>query len=268
MLSRLKNIAVQVLGGAIAILVTIPLCAGEEVSQLGTFPGGTWTQFAHPNPNGGTGLSILLTDGTVMVVGGDNQSWAKLTPDSTGSYANGTWSSLASMQLARLYFGSNVLTNGKLFVVGGEYSGPSLAQNVSNKAEIYDPVTNVWTSIPDFPRPEFGDDPTMLLPSGKVLCGYIFDASTYIYNPFTNSWSPAGTKLRSDRSDEETWNLLPDGSVLSYDIFASVSNNKGSAQRYIPSSNTWVDAGKVPVLLSSNAQGFELGPSMLLSTLR
>jgi hypothetical protein len=72
-----------------------------------------------------------------------------------------------------------------------------------------------------------------------------------------------GTKLRDDPSDEETWVKLADGSILDYEIFTQGSTT-ASAQRYVPSTNTWVDAGTVPVLLSSPALGYELGPAFLL----
>src|SRR5206468_10071978 len=73
------------------------------------------------------------------------------------------------------------------------------------------------------------------------------------------------TKLRGDQSDEETWLKLSDGSVLSYDIFSSISTGTGHAQRYVPSTDTWVDAGTVPVALSSSALGYELGGAALLA---
>ena len=50
-----------------------------------------------------------------------------------------------------------------------------------------------------------------MLPDGSVLCGDIFSAQTYIYNPTKDSWrATTGSKLRSDRSDEETWVKLFD----------------------------------------------------------
>ncbi len=235
---------------------------------LSTANAGPWTKLKNPNPGYGSGNLILHTDGTVMVqsgqIGGDPQYWTKLTPDSAGSYVNGTWTVLAPMSTLRLFFGSNVLPNGKLLVLGGEYSGPNFDATFTNTGEIYDPVADTWSPIPDFPEVYFGDDPTMLLPNGKVLCGYIIGSKTYLFDPKTNSWSPGGTKLRNDPSDEETWALLPDGSVLSYDIFASIRNQSGSAQRYIPATNTWVDAGTVPVLLSDPTVGYELGPMAVL----
>lgn len=226
---------------------------------------GVWTQLTHANPSGGSGTMMLLTDGTVMVQGGGvTNAWTKLTPDTAGNYINGTWTSIANMGLQRLYFASNVLPSGKVFVLGGEYSGPSGAQNIINSGEIYDPVANTWTAIPNFPQAQFGDDPSTLLPNGKILCGYIFDGRTYLYDPATNAWSQTGTKLRNDASDEETWVLLPGGKVLSYDIFSSPASGPGHAQYYNSATATWIDAGTVPVPLTGSAFGYELGPASLL----
>ena len=210
---------------------------------------------------------LLATDGSIMAEGpGVSNQWFKLTPGTNGGYAStGTWSNLASMSLQRLYFGSNVLKDGRVLVVGGEYSGPSGTSNWTNTGEIYNPVANSWSGIANFPQSQFGDDPTMLLDDGRVLAGYLSGPQTYLYDPSTNTWTAAGTKLRNERSDEETWLKLADGSILSYDVFSSINTGVGSAQRYIPSTNTWVDAGTVPVALSSSALGEELGGAALLA---
>jgi hypothetical protein len=222
-----------------------------------TAAAGTWTPLVHAPPVT-IGTMILLSDGTVIGQGpGGSAAWYRLTPDATGNYANGTWSQLASMNLGRLYYGSNVLPDGRVFVVGGEFFGPSLSGRNSNQGEIYDPVANTWTRIADFPQSSFGDDPTALLPDGRILAGYIIGPQTYIYDPATDTWTFAANKLRNDRSDEETWVTLPDGSILSYDVF-----HDGHAQRYVPAQNEWVDAGDVPVTLSGSSQ--ELGPALRL----
>ncbi|MCE9562204.1 MAG: FG-GAP-like repeat-containing protein [Planctomycetes bacterium] len=229
-----------------------------------------WTGLTNIPASGNVGNMTLLTDGRVLVhsnfgaYANADQVFV-LTPSATGSYVNGTWSQLASMSLQRLYFGSNVLPDGRVFTLGGEYSGSSLTQNFTKTGEIYNPLTNTWSAIANFPRAQFGDDPTILLPDGRILAGYISGPETYLYNPATNTWSQTGTKLRNDQSDEETWTLLADGSVLSYDIFASISDGTfGHAQRYIPATGKWVDAGNPPVDLSSNATGDEFGGALLL----
>lgn len=211
------------------------------------------------------GHMILLSNGTVMVQGsGISSTWYQLAPDAKGNYANGKWSTLASMSTQRKDYGSNVLPSGQVFLLGGEYSGPAGAKNVTNKGEIYDPVSNSWSPIANFPQNAFGDDPTVILPDGRVLAGYIFGPQTYIYDPASNTWSQTGTKLRGDRSDEETWTKLPDGGVLSYDIWQSPDSGPGFAQRFDPLTNTWIDAGSVPVPLSGHSVDEELGPGLQL----
>jgi len=226
-------------------------------------PAGTWTPLTNLAP-AGIGTMMLLSDGTVMAQEGGSEKWDKLTPDAVGSYVNGTWSNLASMSTQRLYYGSNILPDGRVFLVGGEYSGPGLPQNFNNTGEIYDPIANAWTPITDFPQTQFGDDPTQVLPNGTVLAGYLAGPDTFIYDPAADTWTATGTKLRNDQSDEEAWVKLPDQSILSYDVFGSGTTVPGHAQRYIPSTGTWVDAGSVPVSLSSSAVGFELGPAFRL----
>jgi hypothetical protein len=230
-------------------------------------PTGTWTSLARPFPGSGALEMMLLSDGTVMVHDGGGAAssvWERLTPDSTGSYINGTWSRIAPMHLARVAFASNVLTDGRVFVLGGEYSGPNSDLNLTNTGEIYDPVANTWTTIPNFPKPVYGDDPSEVLPDGRVLAGYKLGPQTYLYDPATNAWSAAGTKLHNDPSREETWVKLPDNSILSYDITSSIISGTGHAQRYVPSLGQWVDAGTVPVLLSTADVAHEIGPAFLL----
>ena len=104
---------------------------GLEQLETRTLLTGTWTNLTNLAPSS-TGTMMLLSDGTVMVqAGGTSKTWSNLTPDSSGSYSKGTWSQLASMNLERLFFGSNVLKDGRVFLVGGEYSVPG------SPAELY-----------------------------------------------------------------------------------------------------------------------------------
>ncbi|MFO1020977.1 MAG: S8 family serine peptidase [Planctomycetales bacterium] len=241
--------------------------AGTPLSNAPVSQNWTLLSSSVPGPDFSAQMPMLLSDGTLLVHGGDDGSysptWYRYYPDATGGYQDGTWSQADSMNVGRLYFGSVVLPSGKIFVVGGEYAAD---QSFSNSAEIYNPLTNVWTSVASSPKPVVGDEPTMVLPDGRVLVGNIEDPGTEIYNPLTNTWSAGGTKIRSDEtSDEETWVKLPDDSILTYDIFSSIASGTGKAERYIPSTNTWVDAsnGTLP-LLSSASEGYELGGAALL----
>jgi hypothetical protein len=242
--------------------------ARPMVEQLETriVPAGQWAQLANDAPDG-IGTMLLMTDGSVMAQGPQtSKNWYKLTPGSDGGYTSGTWSNLPDMHTERLFFASNVLHDGRVFVVGGEYSGEDGDKNWTNSGEVYDPGAQAWTTITPFPQTQFGDDPSVLLNNGQLLCGYLNDNRTYRYNPVSNTWNQtAGSKLHNnDRSDEETWLKLPDGSVLSYDVNNDADNGQSTAQRYIPSMDQWVDAGTVPVNLSNSALGNEMGGATLL----
>ncbi len=234
----------------------IPDLAGNPTGPTG------WVPVTVSDPAGSSGVMTLLSDGSVMVQsGGVTNQFKRLTPDASGSYTNGAWSSLASSSKTRLLNGQNVLPSGKVLVLGGTYTNPfnpTLATN-ANTGEIYDPVTNTWTPIASFPQAQFGDGPTVVLPNGKVLAGYINGTQTYLYDPVANTWTQTGSKLHSDSSNNENWVLLSDGSVLSYDASGS-----GKAQRYVTSTGTWVDAGTVPVALTGSTYGNLLGPATLL----
>ena len=240
-------------------------------------PSQTWTQMSNSVPGDYSQMSLLLPNGDLMVHGaiglssGASSNWYLVTPDSTGNYQNGTWTKIASMNQKRLYFGADVLPNGNVFVVGGEYAsdGTYAGQNgvtLSNSAEIYNPTTNVWTSVASDPQPYVGDEPTAVLPNGNVLVGNIFNNGTEIYNPTTNTWSAGGAKIRAnERSDEESWVKLPNGDILAYDLFSSIASGTGQAELYNPSTNSWSDAstGTLPVL-SSSAAGYEMGADVML----
>ena len=220
---------------------------------------GTWTPLTNLAPST-TGTMLLLSDGTVMVQGGGvTNTWYRLAPDAAGRYSDGTWSQRAAMNLQRQYFASNVLPDGRVLVLGGEYSGSQGQPNWTHTAEIYDPSADSWRSATSFPQARFGDDPSEMLPDGRVLAGYLSGPQTYLYDPSSNTWTETPDKLDNDRSDEETWVKLPDDSILSYDIF-----NDGHAQRYLPAQNQWVATGPVPVSLSGAAVQNEMGPAFLL----
>jgi hypothetical protein len=213
---------------------------------------GSWVALTN-QPTFGASTMLLLTDGTVMCQAENAKSWWRLTPDSTGSYVNGTWSALADMHNGRLYYASAVLADGRVIVAGGEYSD---AGSDTDKAEIYDPVANSWTSIGNPGWGQIGDAAACLLADGRLLMGNLSDARTAIYDPVANTWTATGNMAA--RSNEETWTLLPDGSVVT----VSCANHP-KAERYIPQTGKWISAGSTPVELVQ-ASSIEIGPAVLL----
>jgi hypothetical protein len=245
-----------------------------EALETRTLLTGTWTQVANPVPNNEVaGTMLLLSDGTVLTNatpnGGSSPNWFKLTPDSTGSYANGTWSPIHDSGTGRLYYSSDVLPDGRIFVAGGEYTGANSTNTDANTGEIYDPVANTWTPIANYPENNLGDAISEVLPDGRILEGSPFSSNTHIYDPASNTWTSGPTSLNGDIFAEEGWVKLADGSILDYQIEGTQPQ---TGQRLVfgatDAQDQWVPAGSVPVRLDSNGGNAaivpELGPGFLL----
>jgi len=214
---------------------------------------GTWVAITRAAP-ASVDTVLLLSDGTVMAANAGRSAWYRLTPDSRGSYINGTWSTLAAMHDTRLYYSSAVLRDGRVFVAGGEYgSGKSTA-------EVYNPLNNTWTYTPPSFQ-SFSDSVSKILPNGNVLVAPVGPSPsgrTIMYDPVANAWVAGGKLFRGSYQDEASWVKLPDDSILTIDPFGA------NSERYIPSSNSWVNDAAVPVTLY-DPYGSELGPAFLLA---
>jgi hypothetical protein len=249
---------VRVVCTAVSIIVMI-FCALWQVITL---------IFCASNANGGT--AFLLTDGSVLMqeclLGYGTRRWWKLTPDSSGSYFNGSWRRVRDSHLGRKYFSSAVLADGRVLVFGGEYTDASgaNANDESNRCEIYDPVADSWMEVNPPSNSdgsdweEIGDAACALLANGTFLMGNASDSQTAIFDPATNMWTLTGLKNR--RSSEETWVLLPDGTVITANCFGHPASEK-----FDPAGNNWIVDQNIPAAsdLVEDASK-ELGAGILL----
>jgi hypothetical protein len=65
-------------------------------------------------------------------------------------------------------------------------------------------------------------------------------------DPKTLTWTDLTSAGKHDRNAEEGWTLMPDGSVLTYDV-----TKAPHSERYLPSQDKWVSAGSTIVDLHS-----------------
>jgi hypothetical protein len=226
------------------------------LALLGIASAQKWQSLKHP-PTVQTDTALLLTDGTAMVHQYNSPNWWRLTPDMTGSYVNGTWSQLASMpsDYAPLYFASAVLADGRVIVEGGEYN--FLRGVETNLGAIYDPVKNKWKNVnPPNGWSEIGDSPAIVLPNGTFMLGQNFTTATAFFNAKTLGWTLKGSG-KADTFSEEGWELLPNRTVLTVD-----TQNTPNSERFLPKTNTWVNAGSTIANLAINSS-LEIGPALL-----
>ncbi len=207
---------------------------------------------------GASGTPITITikatgavPATAALQNGDQVTIANVAGDTA---ANGTWT-ISNLTGTNFQL-SGSASNGSFVNDGnGTWSGPG--------------------------KPQYGDDPTEVLStgpnSGDILAGFFGNTTTYLVNPNSppgSQWTTTTQgKLAGDQSDEETFVKLPDGSILTYDDFASMGGTF-QAQRYVPSMDKWVDASTLsatnppsilsdPSSASNGGEGAELGPGFL-----
>jgi hypothetical protein len=215
------------------------------LSALASVPAGaeSLVNLARPAPDGAI-TQLLLTDGRVIVQGFAENDWWALTPDNKGSYINGTWKQLANTPsgYVPLYVASAVLADGRVVIAGGEYLNGAFA--FTNKSAIYDPIGNKWTDItPDrHLLPYIGDSAATVLEDGRFAVGEKFKTTVFALDPKTLAWSELPSKNKNDFNAEEGWTLMPDGSVLTFDVKAHPQS-----ERYLPKRGKWVSAGSTVV---------------------
>lgn len=218
----------------------------------------TWTPLAH-QPTFNASTALLLTDGTVMVHESGGQRWFKLIPDINGSYVNGTLVQQASLPAgySPLYYASAVLPDGRLIVEGGEYNFGSAVW--TNLGAIYDPLANTWTSVnPPSGWSNIGDAQSVILTNGTFMLADALNSNQALLNATTLTWTSTGTG-KADGNDEEGWELLPDGTVLTVD---ANNSDPTHSERYSAQQGKWISGGSTVVALADPGS-HEIGPALV-----
>lgn len=203
---------------------------------------GTWSEAAPPLVARQYASSTLLPDGRVLIAGGFASGGVTAHAELYDPAAN-TWTATGSLAFARANHMATRLPDGRILVSGGALLN-SAPQQVS---EVYDPATGLWS-----PAGTMGvgreNHTATLLPSGKVLAvggsssagGLTYFASTELYDPGVNAWTPAGAS--GGARVDPLVALLPTGRVLVAGGRDGGGAALASAQLYDRTSNTWAPA--------------------------
>ena len=165
----------------------------------------TWT-VAEPMSYARTGhQAVSLEDGTVLIVGG-----AVPTGDGDRALAfcelfdpkTNTWTQVGSLRTPRTGHQATLLEDGRVLVTGGD-AVPVLPYRVDSlaSAEVYDPDTKTWTSVPDLPGGGRTGHRCARTRNGAVVVGGLGrpvpstgSASGYraaaLFDRTTNTWTP------------------------------------------------------------------------------
>ena len=269
----------------------------------GSYLNGTWTTLASEPVARLYFASQIMPDGRLFVVGGEYSGpgllpnwsntgeiydpmankWTPIAPypnqPNCGglNYVSGNTMS-GSSKITGIYPYTTGFSVGEgVFGVG--IPNPATIVSVDSRTQITISAPATQTTTADFIALSayypligcLGDDPSTLLSSKKILVGDLINGNTFIYDPASNAWSPSGTKVYRDSSDEEGWARISGGTLITYDLFHSIATNGSYAEKYHPKTGTWTGIspsdgtahGTIPQL-SGNAVGEELGPLLRL----
>ncbi len=203
---------------------------------------GTWTStgsFLDPRQ---FHQSTVLLDGRVLIVGGLGTNFEPLSSAEMYDPQTGGWSFAGSMSVARFAHSTTALHDGRVLVAGGT-SANGQSDPPLQSAELYDPITNSWSSAASMSFAREGHS-AVLLPNGQVLVtgGYGESgklAGAELYDPTADRWTATGS-MSVPRGDHSL-TVLPNGRVLAAggNDSASVLN---STEIYDPDTGTWFAA--------------------------
>jgi hypothetical protein len=219
--------------GSFPITVTVD----DSLNQLSTAQAFNLVVYQHGfKPDGSmtapriSHTAISLTDGTVLVVGGEGLASAEKYDPSTGKFTLTT----GSMSVARDGHTATLLKNGKVLITGGQ-AGSGAAPYAM--AELFDPNTGMFTlTLNNMSVARTGHNATLLadgkvlITGGNTLIAELFDPGTGMFTQTTGQMATART--------EDTATLLTNGKVL---ITGGLAANAAlaTAEIYDPTTQTF-----------------------------
>ena len=213
-----------------------------------------WSPIA-PEPAAVPQASAVFADGTMYLLGGFTAAGASSASVYAYHPSSGSWSRVTTMPGAGTALGAVAVLNGEIYIVGGCTGGPGC--NVISSAYRYDPASNTWTQLPDYPTADLDEACAGI--AGEVVCAGGTNppvdnlsgmTSTYIYHPDTNTWTQGADM------PYPAWAMGYAGSHGQLQVFGGAGRGEGlynQASEYDPASNTW---SALPSTNNAVYQGF------------
>ena len=197
-------------------------------------------------------IAILLQDGRVLVVGGNDSFGQPLASAELYDPSTGTFGPTGSMSSPRIQASVTLLPDGQVLVAGGRMPGTDSVTGMLASAELYDPATGVFMATGSMSVARAGHTAT-LLDDGLVLMAggatngnrSVFLASAELYDPSSGIFHPAGsmTVPRVGHSATLLWGgqVLIDGG--DQDPF---NGGYETGELYDPRTGTFRSVGRMP----------------------
>jgi hypothetical protein len=216
---------------------------------------GTWSNTGTMNVARTGHRAILLSNGGVLVAGGENNTVGYLSSAELYNPSTGKWTLTSSMTVPRYAHNAVLLQNGEVLVAGGYNATFNSSCNTLASAERYNPSTGTWTATGSMTTGR-ADFTLTVLSNGQVLaaggdnCGGGGLTSAELYNPSTGTWTATSSMTIGNETSAAV--LLQNGEVLV----------TGNDNLYNPVTGAWSTTanrshgGFAPVTLMPNSHVF------------
>lgn len=213
----------------ILLFVSIAAIGMTTTTAKPAFASGTFHRTGSMNVARISHSATLLSNGQVLVAGGDNTTFlgGPLASAELFNPSTGAWKLTGSMTTAREAHEAVLLRSGEVLVAGGFNASGTLAS-----AELFEPSTGVWTPTGSMNTARSNFSLT-LLNTGEVLA--VQGTSAELYNPGTGTWTTTGGPTSSVSGQAA---LLQNGQVLG---IGPVINTP--SELYDPSTGAWSPTG-------------------------
>jgi N-acetylneuraminic acid mutarotase len=153
----------------------------------------------------------------------------------------GTWVAESQYNFTPRSDLSSAVVNGKIYVMGGDYYGAP-----TNILEVYDPVTNLWSTPVTTGTFTARDSHTSAVVNGKIYVMGGYDASSpnamtklEVFDPATNTWSaPATTGTFTGRGGLSS--AVVNGKIyVMGGSHSGLANTSNTLEVFDPATNSW-----------------------------
>ena len=207
----------------------------------------TWTfKASMPTPRSLFGIAVYQDK--IYCIGGYTIEGAGTDVNEVYDPATDSWETKASMPSARLGLQANIV-NSKIYLIGGYEWSNGTSVGVSSRTEVYDPVTDTWTSKASIPTPVSYSASAVV--DNKI---YVMTSNlNQIYDAESDSWStgspaPVSVVLASAGAAEGVF-AAERIYVFGADAdmpFYQLSVRGFTTQSYDPKTNNWTICASMP----------------------
>ena len=238
------------------LCVRLTTFADTALAQQGTFvPTGSLNTARTQH------TATLLNSGTVLIVGGADNSNTSLATAELYDPVTGTFTPAGSMVAARTLQTATLLNNGTVLVAGGVGIAGALPS-----AELYDPATRTFSPTGSMNTARYEHTAT-LLNNGMVLIAGGFpttsSASAELYDPATGTFTLTGSMSTARASHTAT--LRTNGMVLVAGGASSGIALTSSAELYDPATGTFTPTGSMSTARANHTATLQNNGTVLVA---